>query len=134
MTTIHTPDAFIQQLEELLETKEDPDEWYILSGQQVGEYSVHSDHETPDGHDELPDDMQDATENVEGFVQIGSAGWASKAFEDEGSEFVSAFSFDDANSRLDTRINNLLLVHESMLSEEALDHVQTADSEEVQKA
>lgn len=123
MTTISTVEGFIDELRDLLEAKDDPDEWYIVAGNMVGEYSVHAAEKPegiPDDQSELPSEARDANENVDGFVQIGNAGWSADAFADD-SEFVSAFSFDDAHRKLDARINNLLLAHESMLSDEALD-------------
>lgn len=135
MTTIKTVDDFIDELRELLDTKEHPEEWYILSGKQVGEYSIHT-AEQPEEvppQDELPPEAQDATENVEGFYQIGTLGWGADAFEDDVA-FVEETGFSETFDVIDRRINGLLLVHESALSEKALALVQSDDEDRERRA
>lgn len=123
MTTVSTFSGFLEELNRLMESKENPDEWYVVSGKQVGEYSIHTAEkpdEIPEDQSELPPEARDATENVGGFYQIGSSGWSEKAFDDEV-RFVSEAGFSRSHDEIDRRINNLLLVHESALSQEALE-------------
>lgn len=40
MTTVSKLEDFLDELDRLMETKENPDEWYVVSGKQVGEYSI----------------------------------------------------------------------------------------------
>lgn len=54
MTTISTIDGFIDELHRLLETKDNPDEWYVLSGRTVGEYSIH----TSEKPEEIPEEYE----------------------------------------------------------------------------
>jgi hypothetical protein len=122
MTTISGFNEFVEELERLRETKENPDEWYFVSGQQVGEHSINA-ADVPDDYaehmEELPPEEQDANENVDGFYQIGTQGWSADAFADDV-EFVSEVGFSRTHDTIDRRVNGLLLVHESVLSEEAL--------------
>lgn len=123
MTSIRTINDFIDELHDLKQTKDNPDEWYVLSGRHVGEYSI-QDADKPAEYDEaeadLPPENRDATENVDGFYQIGTVGWSAEAFAD-GVNFVGITGFSDSFDRIDRRVNGLLLVHESQLSEKALD-------------
>jgi hypothetical protein len=127
MTTISTISDFLDELDELLETKDNPDEWYVVSGKQTGEYSIHTD-EAPEEFDDshLPPEEQDANENVDGFYQIGTQGWSAQAFDDDV-EFVSEVGFSRTHDVIDRRINGLLLVHEDVLSEEALEIANSAE-------
>jgi hypothetical protein len=123
MTSIKKPENFIDELRNLLETKKNPDEWYFLAGQQVGEYSIHT-AEEPDEMSEdqsdIPPEMRDATESVDSFYQIGTTGWGQQAFDDDV-EFVREAGFSETFDKIDRRVNGLLLVHESVLSEKALE-------------
>lgn len=123
MTTVSKFSAFLEELDRLMETKENPDEWYIVSGKEVGEYSIHAAEQpegVPDDQSDLPPEAQDATENVDGFYQIGTTGWSAQAFDDDV-EFVRETGFSESFDVIDRRMNGLLLVHESALSEEALE-------------
>jgi hypothetical protein len=66
MTNVKSLSEFAEEFEHLIETKENPDEWYVLIGKMVGEYSVQTD-EMPDDYEEhqqaLPPEERDATEN-----------------------------------------------------------------------
>lgn len=122
MTTISTFEDFIEEFEQLKASKDNPDEWYIVSGRQVGEYSIHTAAQpeaVPDDQTELPPEERDATENVDGFYQIGTQGWSEEAFIDDA-PFVAEAGFSTTYDVIDRRINGLLLVHESVLSEDAL--------------
>lgn len=121
MTTVSKFSAVIDELHSLIETKENPDEWYVVAGQKVGEYSIRAD-EAPDelADEEPPEGFGDANENVDGFYQIGQTGWASDAFA-EDVNFVTETGFSDTHEKIDRRIDDLLLVHESQLSEKALE-------------
>lgn len=83
MTTVSKFEDFLDELDRLIETKENPDEWYVVSGKHVGEYSIQA-AEQPEEYnemqDELPPEERDATENVDGFYQIGTLGWSEQAF------------------------------------------------------
>lgn len=122
MTNIKSLSEFTEEFEHLIETKENPDEWYVLIGKMVGEYSVQSD-DLPENYEEhqqeLPPEDRDATENVDGFLQIGMQGWSADAFADD-CNFVGEYA-GYGEDKLDTRLMNILLVHEDMLSEDALE-------------
>ena len=123
MTSVSKFRAFLEELDRLMETKENPDEWYVVSGKEVGEYSIHAaekPEEVPDDQSELPPEARDATESVDGFFQIGTMGWSAQAFDDDV-EFVRETGFSETFDVIDRRMNGLLLVHESALSEKALD-------------
>lgn len=130
MTNIKPLTRFVdEELPAFVEDKDDPDEWYVLIGEMVTEYSIWADEELPEDYDEIqaemPPEDQDANPNVEGQMQIGTAGWLSKAFDfGDGDGFVSEVQWGD---KIDRRLLNLLVVHESVLSEEALE---VANSEE----
>lgn len=111
---------WLDELQQLIETKDNPEEWYILQGKHVGEYSVHA-AETPEelqGDTEPPEGFGDATENVDGFYQIGTMGWAEAAIDDDIG-FVGEVGFSESAEPIDRRLNGILLVHESVLSAEA---------------
>jgi len=135
-TSIYTFREFVEeQLQEYLESKENPDEWYVLGGRMAGEYSVWADAELPDDYDEIQEEMppedRDAQPNIEGSVQIGTAGWHADAFdfEDSCNGFVSEVQWGD---KIERNLMNMLLVHEDVLSDEALEHVNgESDAEEV---
>lgn len=127
MTGIHPlKDIVEQQLVDYLESKESPEEWYVLHGRKVGEYSVWADEELPDDYDEIqrgmPPEDRDANPNVEGFMQVGNTGWSSKAFDfgDDADGFVSEYQWGD---KIESNLLGLLVVHESVLSDEALEFV-----------
>lgn len=110
MTAIESVDAFIDSLRDLLESKDNPDDWYVLSGEQVGRYSVNAadvPDEIPDDPSEHPPEMQPPHENVDGWYQIGTSGWSEQAFDD--TDFVGEVSFTGEFETIDRRINNLLL-------------------------
>lgn len=133
MTTISSVDEFFEETRRLLDTKENPEEWYFLSGQQVGEYSIKDSElpeEVPDDPDDHPPEAEMASQNVDGAYQIGSTGWSEDAFDDDV-EFVADAGFSQSYGKIDRRVNGLLLVHESVLSEEALALAQDDDGEEV---
>lgn len=135
MTTVSKFEDFLDELDRLMETKENPDEWYVVSGKPVGEYSIQA-AEQPEEYnvvqDELPPEERDATENVDGFYQIGTTGWSEQAFADDVS-FVSETGFSKTYDVIDRRINGLLLVHESALSDEAVE-IASEEPEEAPKA
>lgn len=122
MTSVRKLTEFPDEVGRLVESKESPEKWYVLIGQMCGEYSVQT-AEKPEDYDEqqqeLPNDMRDATENVDGFMQIGAQGWASQAFADD-CDFVSEYA-GYGEDKIDPRMMNILLVHEDMLSEEAIE-------------
>jgi hypothetical protein len=123
MTTVSTIADFRDELDELLETKDDPERWYVVAGRHVGEYSIQT-ADKPDDydewHDELPPEERDATENVDGYYQIGTLGWSDDAFVEDLS-FVAETGFSESHDVVDRRMVGLLLVHEDALSEEALE-------------
>jgi len=123
MTTISTIADFRDELDDLLETKDDPEKWYVVTGRHVGEYSIQT-ADRPDDyeewHDELPPEERDATENIDGFYQIGALGWSDKAFVEDVA-FVAETGFSKTHDVIDRRMVGLLLVHEDALSEEALE-------------
>lgn len=118
------PEFAQEELPAFLEYKENPEEWYVLIGSQVTEYSVWADEDLPDDydetHEELPSEDQDANPNVEGYMQIGSSGWLSDCFDfgESSDGFVSEAAWGE---KVDRRLMNILVVHESVLSEEALE-------------
>lgn len=123
MTSVSKFRAFLDELDQLMKTKENPDEWYVVSGKEVGEYSIHAAEqpgEVPDDQSDLPPEAQDATKSVDGFFQIGTMGWSAKVFDDDVG-FVTETGFSETFDVIDRRMNGLLLVHESSLSEEALE-------------
>lgn len=119
MTNVRKLTEFPEEVEALAESKENPEEWYVLIGSMCGEYSVHTD-ETPEDYaesqEELPPEMQDENEHVDGFMQVGQQGWTADAFEEDCS-FVKEYGFGD---KIDTRLMNIILVHEDMLTEESI--------------
>lgn len=121
MTGILPFAEWLEELEELIAQKENPDEWYILMGEHVGEYSI-NDADKPEelaADETVPQEYQrDANGNVDGFYQIGTFGWSDKAF-DSDVEFVAETGFSETHEPIDRRLNGLLLVHESVLSDEA---------------
>jgi len=124
MTNIKPLPKFIGEIANgYVESKKNPDEWYVLIGRMVGEYSVHSDN-TPDDYDEiqegLPVEDRDAQPHVDGHFQIGAQGWTADAFEDT-TDLVSDFAGSRGAGKLDTALMNIIVVHEDYLSEEALD-------------
>lgn len=132
MTNIKPLPKFIDELSNgYVESKENPDEWYVLIGKMVGEYSVHSD-DTPDDYDEmqqeLPEEDRDAQPHVDGHFQIGAQGWTADAFE-ATTDLVSGFVGNRGRGKLDTALMNIIVVHEEYLSEEALE-VANADKPE----
>lgn len=69
--------------------------------------------------EEMPPEDRDANPPVEGHYQIGTGGWTKAAFDfDENTSFVGQVGFGD---KIDTRLMNLIVVHESVLSDEALE-------------
>ena len=127
MTSIRKLTEFPDEIAGFVESKESPEEWYVLIGQMCGEYSVQT-ADKPDDYDEqqeqLPNDMRDATDNVEGFMQIGAQGWSAQAFSD-GCNFVGEYA-GHGDDNLDPRLMGILVVHKDMLSEEA---IQAGDGE-----
>lgn len=133
MTQIKPLTRFIESdLADFVATKENPEEWYVLIGSMVTEYSVWADEDLPEDYEavqnEMPPEDRDANPNAEGYFQIGTAGWTSDAFDfgDDDSGFVSEVQWGD---KVDRRLLNILLVHESVLSDEAL---AVANDEEVE--
>lgn len=124
MTNVKRLSEFVEEeLPAFAEHKENPEEWYVLIGSMVTEYSIWADEDLPEDHDELeaelPPEDRDANPNVDGHMQIGCAGWLSDCFDlGDGDGFVSQASWGD---KIDRRLMNILVVHESMLSQEALD-------------
>lgn len=121
-TIITTADDFMNQFEELLSDKENPDEWYVLVGSPVTDYSVNI-ADVPDelqelDRKELPPEERDATENVPGSFQIGVAGWGEQMFDDDPN-FVMEYQ-NAPFGNIDSRLLYTLLVHESVLNEDAL--------------
>jgi hypothetical protein len=123
MTTVSTISDFRDVLDSLLETKDDPEKWYVVAGRHVGEYSIQT-ADKPDDydewHDELPAGERDATENVDGYYQIGTLGWSGEAFAEDLS-FVAEAGFSESHDVIDRRMVGLLLIHEDALSEKALE-------------
>ena len=120
-TIIVTAENFREQFDELLGAKENPEEWYVLIGSPVAEYNVN----IADVPEELQGDVEDepewaedSTENVPGFYQIGVAGWGEQMFEGDAN-FVMEYQ-DSPHGKLDSRLLHTLLVHESMLKEDAI--------------
>lgn len=120
MTSVRPLSEFDDEISEFVDSKDDPEEWYVLVGDLVGNYSVHT-AEKPDDYEEheneLPPEDRDANEAVDGFYQIGSSGWVDDAFENNCG-FVGEYA---GGSKLDTRLLNILVVHEDMVSEEVID-------------
>jgi hypothetical protein len=115
---------------EFMATKENPEEWYVVTGSMCGEYSVHDAEQPPEiaeHQDELPPQERPADENVDGFYQIGKQGWSGDVFADDV-DFVGTYA-GRSNDEMDTRLLNILVVHEDMLSEEA---IKVANGEEVE--
>lgn len=107
--------------EELATDFDDPSEWVVLRGQACGEHSVWTD-EAPDDYDpEVEAELghEDADAPVDGFYQIGHIGWTAKCF-DGDPQFVREYS-DMGAGKIDKRLLNLLIVHESLLTDEALE-------------
>jgi len=122
MTSIRPLTQFAEEeIGEFVETKDDPEKWYVLVGNFCGTYSAHT-AEKPEEYDDFEDDLApedcDANENVDGFYQLGASGWTEDAFADD-CNFVGEFAGD--SEKLDTRLMHMLVVHEEMLSDEALD-------------
>lgn len=114
-------------LNALIEEKENPEEWCALVGSFAGEYSVHAaemPEELTDANDDLPPEAHDATENVDGFFQIGSSGCAADAFADNCG-FVGEYGGN--SEELDTSFLHTLIVHESLVSEAVIEHTDTSD-------
>lgn len=113
--------AIGEEFPAFLDEKENPDEWYLMIGKAVGEYSVHTANK-PDDYEEmnadLPPEDRDATENVGGWYQIGTSAWVEQAFADD-CNFVGEYM--GHGGKLDTRLMHILVIHEDMLSDEALD-------------
>jgi hypothetical protein len=91
------------------------DEWYLVFGSPVDGHSI----SVSDIPDELPDDE---APGVDGVVQVGHIGWAPQAFADEDSFVHDA----GQGGGIACWPMGLLLVHESKLSEEALQTVAEA--------
>jgi len=125
-TVIRQLGDFADELAALIDEKDDPAEWYVLKGENVGAYSVlaaDAPEEIPD--EELAPEDEPADPNIDGVVQIGHVGWAASAFEDD-SRFVSECS-GFGEGTVDRRLMNLLLVHESELTDEVLAAVDHGD-------
>ena len=120
MTLIHSFDQFVDQIQEYRESKDTPEEWYVLRGEMVTEYSVYNDHGPPEDDDEIrqamPPEDRDGSPPVEGYFQIGAAGWLARSFEFDDDSFVSELWGD----KIERNLLNLLVVHESVLSDELL--------------
>lgn len=130
MTTIHSFGQFVDEIQEYRDSKDNPEEWYVLRGNMVTDYSVWADEELPEDYDEMQQEMppedRDANPPVEGVFQIGAAGWLVNCFEfGEGRGFVSELQWGDDIER---NLLNLLVVHESVLSEHALE-IATGETE-----
>lgn len=131
MTNIKPLERFVdQELPAFAADKEHPEEWYVLIGQMVTEYSVSQPDipaEYAEYQEEAPPEERDANPSIEGYYQIGCAGWTEDAFafgeEDDG--FVSEVNWGD---KVDRRLLNIIVVHESVLSDEAI-AVATGDRE-----
>jgi hypothetical protein len=124
------PDWAEEVSTDFLEMKENPEEWYVVTGSMCGEYSVHEAEQPPEiaeHQDDLPPEERPADENVDGFYQIGKQGWSAGVFADDVN-FVGKFA-SQTNNELDTRLLNILVVHEDMLSEKA---IKVANGEEVE--
>lgn len=125
MTNIKPLSKFIHdELPQYADEMGDPEEWYVLIGDMVTEYSIWADEEMPDDYEEVQEEMppedRDANPNVDGYYQIGTAGWLADAFDfgEEDDGFVSEAQWGD---KIDKRLINILVVHGSVLSEEALE-------------
>ena len=121
MTNLRPLDVFLnEELPAYAEGMGDPSEWFVLIGDMVTEYSVWADEDLPEDYDEIQAEMlpedRDANPNVEGYFQIGTAGWLSNCFEEDVG-FVSEAQFGD---KIDRRLLNILVVHEDLLTEEAI--------------
>lgn len=110
MTNVRKLSEFSAEIRNLVESKENPDEWYVLVGDLCGTYDVYD--------DSVEEHSGGATEFVSGFMQAGTSAWASKAFKDD-SNFVSEWN-GYGDGKLDTCLMNILLVHEDMLTQEAI--------------
>lgn len=124
MTNIKPLTRFVEdELPAYLAEKDDPEEWYVLIGSQVTEYSIWADADLPEDYEEMqaemPPEDRDANPPVEDFMQIGTGGWLSSCFDfgEDGDGFVSEVQWGE---KIDRRLLNLLVVHESVLSEEAI--------------
>jgi len=122
VTSIKSFDQFIEEVQAYRDAKDSPEEWYVLGGDMVTEYSVWADEGLPENYDEMqaemPPEDRDANPNAEGYMQIGTAGWLASGFDfEDGDGFVSEVQWGDSIER---NLLNLLVVHESVLSEEAL--------------
>lgn len=124
MTNIKPLQRFAEdELPDFVEHKEIPDEWYVLIGSHVTDYSVWTadegeDEEYREFQEEMAPEDRDANPPVEGQYQIGTGGWLADAFDfGDNESFVGQVGFGD---KIDTRLMNLIVVHESVLSEEAL--------------
>lgn len=136
MTNIKPLLKFVQKdLPQYAEEMGDPEKWYVLIGDMVTEYSVWADEELPEDYEAIQADMspedQDANPPVEGYFQIGCAGWLSDGFDlsEDADGFVSEVQWGD---KIDRRLLNILVVHEDLLSDEAL-NVANREAEQPQR-
>lgn len=126
MTNLKQLTKFVnEELPAFVDHKENPDEWYVLIGNMTGEYSVWADEELPEDYEaiqqEMPPEDRDANPNVEGYMQAGSSGWLAECFDFKDSDskgFVDEYAWGD---NIDKRLMNIIVVHESVLSDMALE-------------
>ena len=121
MTRVHKAVEQNEIFSEWLDSKDNPDEWYVLLGSHVGKYSVWSDsvpEEVIETQDTLPEDERPAQPYVDGTIQIGTSGWNAEAFEDDN-EVVKKWS--GKGGGLSSQFMHMLLVHEDMLSDEVVE-------------
>lgn len=104
--------------EDFVESKENPDEWYVLEGKMVGDFDVND--------ADVPDELPEGNGNHEGWYQIGSQGWSEEAFAD-GVKFVDEYA-GYGDDKIDTQLLQVLVVHEDVLSDQAM---RVADGKEV---
>jgi len=122
MTNLKPLTDFVEdELPAFVEDKEYPEEWYVLLGSHATDYSIWADENLGDDYEEsqedLPPEDRDSNPNVPGYMQIGTSGWLSECFDfDEDEGFVTEAAWGD---KVDRRLMHLLVVHESVLSEEA---------------
>jgi hypothetical protein len=121
VTIIHSFDQFVDEIREYRESKDTPEEWYVLRGEMVTEYAVYNDYGPREGDDEIqqamPPEDRDGSPPVEGYFQIGAAGWLASSFDFDDDSFITELHFGD---EIERNLLNLLVVHESVLSEELL--------------
>ncbi len=107
-TLVADPEEYIDALRGWISEKDEPDKWHVVHGGPVGEYNITS--------GDMPAQLPESERSPDGVVTIGHLGWSADVFDDR----VFVDEAGPQGEKIDRRLNGVLLVHEDILSDDAL--------------